>query len=49
MLGGAGVGGAAAATSGLDIGSIVSSLASGGIGGGVLMAVVGVIKGMMSK
>jgi uncharacterized membrane protein YeaQ/YmgE (transglycosylase-associated protein family) len=49
ILGALGSGGAAAATGGLDIGSIVSSLASGGVGGGVLMAIVGVLKGMMSK
>jgi uncharacterized membrane protein YeaQ/YmgE (transglycosylase-associated protein family) len=40
---------AAAAAGGLDIGSIISSIASGGVGGGVLMAIVGVLKGMMSK
>jgi hypothetical protein len=49
MLGGAGVADAAAATSGMDIGSIVSSLASGGVGGGAMMAIVGVVKGMMKK
>ena len=49
MLGGAGVADAAAAAGGLDIGSIISSIASGGVGGGVLMAIVGVVKGMMAK
>ena len=46
MLGGGDV---AAAASGMDIGSIISSVASGGVGGGVLMAIVGVLKGMMAK
>ncbi|HQY43515.1 MAG TPA: hypothetical protein PK450_04985 [Paracoccaceae bacterium] len=40
---------AAAAAGGLDIGSIISSVASGGVGGGVLMAVVGIIKSAMAK
>ena len=47
MLGAGGV--ADAAGGGLDIGSIVGSLASGGVGGGVVMAVIGVIKAMMAK
>ena len=42
-------GGAAAATGGMDIGSIISSVASGGVGGGVLLAIVGMLKGMMAK
>lgn len=29
--------------------SIIDSIASGGVGGGVLMAVIGLIKGMMAK
>ena len=42
--------GVSAAPSGsLDIGSIVGSLASGGVGGGVLIAIVGVIKKAMAK
>ena len=40
---------AATATSGMDISSILTSVASGGVGGGVVMAVIGVIKGMMAK
>ena len=40
---------AATATSGMDIGTIITQIASGGVGGGVLMAIVGVIKGMMAK
>lgn len=42
-------GGAAAATGGMDLPSIISSIASGGIGGGVLLAIVGALKGMMAK
>jgi hypothetical protein len=51
LLGALGVGGAAATTAGggLDLGGIVSSVLGGGVGGGVLMAVVGAIKGQMSK
>ena len=43
--------GAATATAGggLDIASILSSVAGGGVGGGVLMAVVGLLKNMMAK
>ena len=31
----------------MDVGSIVNSVASGGVGGGVLMAIVGLIRGRM--
>jgi len=42
--------GVSAAPSGsLDIGSIIGSLASGAVGGGVLMVIVGVIKKAMAK
>jgi hypothetical protein len=41
--------GAAEAAGGLDIGAIISQVASGGVGGAVLMAIVGIIKGMMAK
>jgi uncharacterized membrane protein YeaQ/YmgE (transglycosylase-associated protein family) len=41
--------GGADAAAGMDIGSIISSVASGGVGGGVLMAIVGVLKSMMAK
>ena len=34
---------------GLDIATIVENVASGGVGGGVLMAVIAVIKGAMAK
>ncbi len=44
--------GAVAATGGdggLDIMSIVSSLVSGGVGGGALMTIIGIVKGMLNK
>jgi hypothetical protein len=44
-----GMGGAAAASGGMDIASIVTQVAGGGIGGGVLLAVIGLIKGAMAK
>ena len=47
MLGGAGA--TAAAAGGTDMGSIIASLASGGVGGGVLMAIIGVVKNAMAK
>ena len=43
-----GVGGAEAAGT-MDIASIVTQVASGGIGGGVLLAIVGQIKNAMAK
>ncbi len=45
-----GMAGLAAASGGsLDIASILSSVAGGGVGGGVLMAIVGLIKKAMAK
>lgn len=44
---GAGGAGAATAAGGLDAGAIVSSIAGGGIGGGVLMWIVGLIRHQM--
>jgi hypothetical protein len=41
------VGAAAAGTGGLDIGSIIGQIASGGVGGGILMVIVGLIKQAM--
>ncbi len=41
--------GIATGSGGMDIGSIVGSIASGGVGGGVLMAIVGVIKNATKK
>ena len=40
---------APAAAGGLDMGSILTQLAGGGIGGGGLMAVIGLVKSMMAK
>jgi hypothetical protein len=34
---------------GLDIGAIVGQVATGGVGGAVVMVIVGIIKGMMAK
>ena len=34
---------------GMDVSGIVSSLAGGGVGGGVIMAIIGVIKNAMAK
>lgn len=41
---GAGDAGAATAAGGFDLGALVSSVAGGGVGGGVLMAIVGLIR-----
>jgi hypothetical protein len=49
MLGIGGAGEATAAASGLDIGSIISSVAGGGVGGGVLLVIVGLVKKAMGK
>ena len=34
---------------GMDLAGIIGSLASGGVGGGVLMAIVGIVKKMIAK
>lgn len=44
-----GAGDVAATGGGMDIGSIVSSVLGGGVGGGVLMAIIGVIKQSFAK
>ncbi|OUS01493.1 hypothetical protein A9Q86_06860 [Flavobacteriales bacterium 33_180_T64] len=51
LLGMLGLGGAevAEATTSMDLSSILGSVASGGVGGGVLMAIVGMIKNAMKK
>ncbi|HZF15510.1 MAG TPA: hypothetical protein VE046_06175 [Steroidobacteraceae bacterium] len=50
LLGLLGLGGAGVGTTGsLDIGSIIASIASGGVGGGVLMAIIGFIRNAMKK
>lgn len=43
------LGAAPAATGGLDIASILTSVAGGGVGGGVLMAIVGLVKKLLIK
>ena len=45
FLGGGGA--EAAGAGGLDIGSIIGQIASGGAGGGILMVIIGVIKQAM--
>lgn len=47
LLGMLGMG--AAADGGMDLSSILGSVASGGVGGGVLMAIIGAIKSALSK
>jgi hypothetical protein len=37
-----------AGAGGLDIGSIIGQIASGGVGGGILMVIVGLIKQMVA-
>ena len=49
LLGMLGVGGAGQGGGALDLGSIVSSVAGGGVGGGVLMAIIGVIRNLITK
>ncbi|MDD5705588.1 MAG: hypothetical protein PHR35_06660 [Kiritimatiellae bacterium] len=38
-----------APTGGMDVQSVVGSIASGGVGGGVLIAIVGLIKNAIAK
>jgi hypothetical protein len=40
---------AAAAPGGLDVGTIVSQIAGGGVGGGVLMVIVGLLRRLFTK
>jgi len=44
-----GMAGIAAGGGGMDVGSIIGSLASGGVGGGVLMAVIGLVKKAIAR
>jgi uncharacterized membrane protein YeaQ/YmgE (transglycosylase-associated protein family) len=48
LLGMLGIG-AASAAGGMDIASILTQVASGGVGGGVLLAIIGLIKNAMAK
>jgi hypothetical protein len=41
------MGGGVAAPSGMDIGSVIEQVAAGGVGGGVLMAIIGAVKQVM--
>lgn len=41
--------GSAAASEGMDLSSILGSVAGGGVGGGVLMTIIGLIKQAMGK
>ncbi|MCU1321009.1 MAG: hypothetical protein JWM43_658 [Acidobacteriaceae bacterium] len=47
--GGAAAATSAASTGGMDISSILGSVAGGGVGGAIVMAIVGLIKTQMSK
>ncbi len=50
MFGGGDMAAAAGEMAGsMDVGSIVGQVASGGVGGGVMLAIVGVVKKMMNK
>jgi uncharacterized membrane protein YeaQ/YmgE (transglycosylase-associated protein family) len=42
-------GGGAEASGGMDISSILTNVAGGGVGGGVLMTIIGFIKGLLKK
>lgn len=44
-----GVSGAESAAGGMDIGSILTQVAAGGVGGGGLLAIIGVVKSMLGK
>ena len=43
------MGGGADAAGGMDIGSVISSVAVGGVGGGILMAIIGMLKSKLAK
>ena len=43
------MGGAAAGGGSLDLSTILSNVAGGGVGGAILMAVIGLIKNAMAK
>lgn len=49
LLGAGGIPAGDAAAGGLDIGSIIGSIASGGVGGGALLAIIGIVKNAMGK
>ena len=39
----------AAGGGGLDFGSLIANIASGGVGGGIVLVVIGLIKGAMAR
>ena len=41
--------GASAGSGGLDIGSVIGSIASGGMGGGILMIIIGLVKASLAR
>lgn len=43
------LGSAAAGGGGLDLQSILANVGGGGVGGAILMAIIGIVKGAMSK
>lgn len=49
LLGILGLGGGGVSGGAMDLGSIATSVVSGGVGGGVLLAIVGLIRGMFAK
>ncbi len=49
LLGMLGLGTGAAAAGGMDVMAIVSQVASGGVGGGVLLAIIGLVKSALAK
>jgi hypothetical protein len=49
LIGVGGTGAPGAGATGLDVGSIVSSLAGGGVGGAVLMAIVGLLRSKLAQ
>ena len=49
MLGAGAVAGDPTAGGGIDIGTIVGNIASGGVGGGAVIAIIGVVRSMIGK
>ena len=49
MLGAGAVAGDPTAAGGMDISSIIANVASGGVGGGVMLAIVGIVKKFIGR
>lgn len=49
MLGAPDMAGRAGDAAGMDIGALLGQVASGGVGGGVLLAIVGFVRSKMGK